>query len=155
MYDTNKTPNCLSKICFVYLIILCSVSLLCTETVQAYSSSYRNGRRSYKSNSRKSSSSSLLRRSSILRKKPSVLFDSFMSDDPITDPCIDEKTKKPVACLPDFVNAAYGLPVEASSTCGEPPRQFCASSTPLLSTAQDFNRKKKRTTEFGGNSLPL
>ena len=123
MYEKNKSPNCLSKVCFAYLIILCSVSLLCTETVQAYSSSYRSSRRNYNSNNRRSSSSSLLRRSSLNRKKPSVLFDSFMSDDPISDPCIDEKTKKPVACLPDFVNAAYGLPVEASSTCGDPPRQ--------------------------------
>ena len=153
MYEKNKSPNCLSKVCFAYLIILCSVSLLCTETVQAYSSSYRSSRRNYNSNNRRSSSSSLLRRSSLNRKKPSVLFDSFMSDDPISDPCIDEKTKKPVACLPDFVNAAYGLPVEASSTCGDPPRQFCASTEPLLSSAQDFNRKKKRTTEFGGPSL--
>merc|ERR1712020_48033 len=144
----NRSPNCLTKLILCYLVILCSVSLLCTDVVQAYSSSYRSNRRSHKSNRRQGST--LLRRSSLLKKRPSILFDTFMADDPVTDPCIDEKTKKPVACLPDFVNAAYGLPVEASSTCGEPPRQFCASSTPLLSTAQDFNRKKKRTTEFGG-----
>ena len=77
-----------------------------------------------------------------------------MADDPVTDPCIDEKTKKPVACLPDFVNAAYGLPVEASSTCGEPPRQFCTSATSKLEfNAQDFNRKRKRTTGFGSPSF--
>ena len=42
------------------------------------------------------------------------------------DKCYDEKLKKPIACVPDFVNAAYGLPVSASSTCGEPARQFCS-----------------------------
>ena len=44
----------------------------------------------------------------------------------IEDKCFDEKLKKPIACVPDFVNAAYGLPVLASSTCGEPARQFCS-----------------------------
>ena len=151
MYEP-KSPNCLTKLIFVYLIVLCSVSLLCTDTVQAYSSSYRSNRRSHKSSRRPSSS--LLRRTSVHKKRPSVLFDSFMSDDPVTDPCIDEKSKKPVACLPDFVNAAYGLPVEASSTCGDPPRQFCTSPSSLLSsTVQDFNRKRKRTTGFGAPSL--
>ena len=56
----------------------------------------------------------------------SILFDTFMSDDPITDPCYDEKLKKSIACIPDFVNAAFGLPVQASSTCGSPPREFCS-----------------------------
>ena len=42
------------------------------------------------------------------------------------DKCFDEKLKKPIACVPDFVNAAYGLPVQASSTCGDPARQFCS-----------------------------
>ncbi len=42
------------------------------------------------------------------------------------DKCFDEKLKKPIACVPHFVNAAYGLPVVASSTCGDPARQFCS-----------------------------
>ena len=33
------------------------------------------------------------------------------------DPCYDAKLKRPQACVPDFVNAAYGVPVKASSTC--------------------------------------
>ena len=68
-----------------------------------------------------------------------------MSDDPVTDPCYDEKSTKSVACLPDFVNAAYGLPVEASSTCGDPPRKFCASSSnPLLEPPKSLAEHPKR-----------
>jgi len=44
----------------------------------------------------------------------------------IEDKCFDDKLKKPIACVPDFVNAAYGLPVVASSTCGDPAKQFCS-----------------------------
>ncbi|KAL1129203.1 hypothetical protein AAG570_013733 [Ranatra chinensis] len=35
---------------------------------------------------------------------------------PPPDPCYDEE--RPKRCIPDFVNAAFGNPVEASSTCG-------------------------------------
>uniref|UniRef100_A0A182N0W6 Laminin N-terminal domain-containing protein n=1 Tax=Anopheles dirus TaxID=7168 RepID=A0A182N0W6_9DIPT len=35
----------------------------------------------------------------------------------IYDPCYDED--RPRRCLPDFVNAAFGMPVVASSTCGQ------------------------------------
>ncbi len=31
------------------------------------------------------------------------------------DPCYDAKAKKSVSCLPDFVNAAFGVKVEAES----------------------------------------
>lgn len=42
------------------------------------------------------------------------------------DPCYDAKLKRPRACVPDFVNAAYGLQVEASQTCGsEADRYQC------------------------------
>ena len=71
----------------------------------------------------------------------SILFDTFMSDDPVTDPCFDEKLKKSIACIPDFVNAAFGLPVEASSTCGNPPREFCAAKVPA-------RPKRKRSYGF-------
>ena len=40
-------------------------------------------------------------------------FENFKDD----DPCYDAKLKRPKACVPDFVNAAYGVPVKASSTC--------------------------------------
>lgn len=41
------------------------------------------------------------------------------------DPCYDAEDKARV-CIPDFVNAAYGTPVVASSTCGEQQTQrYC------------------------------
>lgn len=41
-----------------------------------------------------------------------------------TDPCYDED--RPKRCIPDFVNAAFGNPVEASSTCGTfGPSRYC------------------------------
>lgn len=45
-----------------------------------------------------------------------------------TDPCHDDETDKPRQCVPDFVNAAYGLSVRASSTCGSPPSRHCHSA---------------------------
>ncbi|XP_044736246.1 netrin-1 isoform X1 [Chrysoperla carnea] len=42
------------------------------------------------------------------------------------DPCYDED--RPRRCIPDFVNAAFGIPVEASSTCGQHgPAKYCDS----------------------------
>lgn len=35
---------------------------------------------------------------------------------PPIDPCYDEERAK--KCIPDFVNAAFGVPVKASSICG-------------------------------------
>lgn len=43
------------------------------------------------------------------------------------DPCYDDSGTSPVKCIPDFVNGAFGKPVEASSTCGTPPSQVCLS----------------------------
>lgn len=37
-----------------------------------------------------------------------------------TDPCYDDEGKAR-RCVPDFVNAAYGRDIIASSTCGSPP----------------------------------
>ncbi|XP_053663585.1 netrin-B-like [Anopheles marshallii] len=43
---------------------------------------------------------------------------------PANDPCNDED--RPLRCMPDFVNAAFGVPIEASSTCGQgKPARFC------------------------------
>ncbi|XP_049779415.1 netrin-1-like [Schistocerca cancellata] len=40
------------------------------------------------------------------------------------DPCYDEH--RPRRCIPDFVNAAFGAPVHASSTCGvSAPVRYC------------------------------
>lgn len=40
------------------------------------------------------------------------------------DPCYDED--RPKRCIPDFVNAAFEIPVTASSTCGQhSPARYC------------------------------
>lgn len=81
----------------------------------------------------------------------SILFDTFMSDDPVSDPCYDDKLKKSIACIPDFVNAAFGIPVEASSTCGETPREFCTAPG-----AKKEPKRKRNIGDFGSfNMLPM
>ena len=45
------------------------------------------------------------------------------------DPCYDEHDRAR-RCVPDFVNAAFGQAVEATSTCGDPP----STLPPSLST---------------------
>merc|ERR1719397_1038408 len=44
-----------------------------------------------------------------------------------------------MAGVPDFVNAAYGVPIAASSTCGSPPARHCHSppSPPFLARQAD------------------
>uniref|UniRef100_A0A914BVA5 Laminin N-terminal domain-containing protein n=1 Tax=Acrobeloides nanus TaxID=290746 RepID=A0A914BVA5_9BILA len=45
--------------------------------------------------------------------------------EPDHDPCYDT-TGRPVRCVPDFINAAFGKPVIASSTCGlNGPTKYC------------------------------
>ncbi|VDP09674.1 unnamed protein product [Soboliphyme baturini] len=44
---------------------------------------------------------------------------------PSRDPCYNVR-HEPLRCVPDFVNAAFGKPVVASSTCGqERPTRYC------------------------------
>ncbi|KAB5553980.1 hypothetical protein PHYPO_G00044840 [Pangasianodon hypophthalmus] len=43
------------------------------------------------------------------------------------DPCYDENGN-PRRCIPDFVNAAFGKDVRASSTCGTPAARYCVVS---------------------------
>jgi len=45
----------------------------------------------------------------------------------VKDPCYSP-AGKPVKCVPDFVNAAFGKTVRASSTCGSPPSRYCVTS---------------------------
>jgi len=48
----------------------------------------------------------------------------FSSQQNPSDPCYDED--RPRRCIPDFVNAAFGATVEASSTCGTGgPTRYC------------------------------
>lgn len=44
------------------------------------------------------------------------------------DPCYNQEGR-PIRCIPDFVNAAFGKRVVASSTCGAEPENYCKSST--------------------------
>lgn len=44
------------------------------------------------------------------------------------DPCYDDMGHRPTKCVPDFINAAFGRSVEASSTCGSPPTRFCVDN---------------------------
>ena len=37
------------------------------------------------------------------------------------------KPQKPRSCVPEFTNAAYGVRVEATSTCGAVEREFCST----------------------------
>ena len=52
----------------------------------------------------------------------------FQEEASQSDPCHDNETDKPKQCVPDFVNAAYGIPVVSSSTCGSPPTRHCYST---------------------------
>jgi Laminin N-terminal (Domain VI) len=44
-----------------------------------------------------------------------------------SDPCYDA-VGKARRCITDFVNAAFGKEVQASSTCGSPPSRYCQTS---------------------------
>ena len=56
-----------------------------------------------------------------------ILLEKFNSKDLVLDPCYNPKDKNaPVSCIPDFVNAAYGVKVESTSTCGKTEKEFCS-----------------------------
>ncbi|GAB6031451.1 Laminin subunit gamma-1 [Chamberlinius hualienensis] len=38
--------------------------------------------------------------------------------------CYDEN-RRPQRCIPEFVNAAFNIRVEATNTCGRPPIEYC------------------------------
>ena len=64
----------------------------------------------------------------------------FQEEEVQSDPCHDDETDKPKQCVPDFVNAAYGVPVVSSSPCGSPPSRHCfttAEETSLNSQAKE------------------
>jgi netrin 1 len=52
-----------------------------------------------------------------------------------SDPCYDED--RPRRCMPDFVNAAFGLPIEASSVCGKNKvERYCDLKDPFKKAEQ-------------------
>uniref|UniRef100_A0A452I3U0 Laminin N-terminal domain-containing protein n=1 Tax=Gopherus agassizii TaxID=38772 RepID=A0A452I3U0_9SAUR len=53
----------------------------------------------------------------------------FVVQQTASDPCYDENSA-PRRCIPEFVNAAFGKEVQASSTCGKPPTRHCDASDP-------------------------
>ncbi|XP_016157540.1 PREDICTED: netrin-3 isoform X2 [Ficedula albicollis] len=53
----------------------------------------------------------------------------FVAQQTPPDPCYDE-SGAPRRCIPEFVNAAFGKEVQASSTCGKPPTRHCNASDP-------------------------
>uniref|UniRef100_A0A8C4Q2E6 Netrin-1 n=1 Tax=Eptatretus burgeri TaxID=7764 RepID=A0A8C4Q2E6_EPTBU len=59
----------------------------------------------------------------------------FAAQQTPADPCYDER-KNPRRCIPDFVNAAFGQAVEASSTCGSPPERVCTPGRSVETTNQ-------------------
>ncbi|XP_016995204.2 netrin-B [Drosophila takahashii] len=64
------------------------------------------------------------------------------------DPCYFEG--KPRKCLPSFVNAAYGNPVQASSTCGsQQPERYCE----LLRDGSIGECRKCEAQRYGPSSL--
>ncbi|XP_032826191.1 netrin-1-like [Petromyzon marinus] len=59
----------------------------------------------------------------------------FASQQNPPDPCYDEH-RNPRRCIPDFVNAAFGREVLASSTCGKPASRYCLPAPATAAAAQ-------------------
>lgn len=60
----------------------------------------------------------------LLQVRGEIYAKMFSSQQNPSDPCYDED--RPRRCIPDFVNAAFGATVEASSTCGTGgPTRYC------------------------------
>ena len=69
----------------------------------------------------------LLLTTSVLRLAQTA--NPFVAQQTPPDPCYDE-SGAPRRCIPEFVNAAFGKEVQASSTCGKPPTRHCDASDP-------------------------
>lgn len=64
--------------------------------------------------------------STLLALDEAAYFSMFGLQKPPKDPCYNDQGD-PVRCVPDFINAAFGKPVVASSTCGsDKPSRFCS-----------------------------
>lgn len=72
------------------------------------------------------------------------IYSKMFNAAPIVDPCYDED--RPRRCVPDFVNAAFGAPVKASTTCGEKkPSFFC----------EMISNHNNNHNELGGGSFHI
>lgn len=83
---------------------------------------------------------------SLVSAGPSESFLKMFTNQVVTDPCYDEDRAR--RCLPDFVNAAFNLPVVASSTCGsQGPARFCdntnLNTVPVCSVCDEANPKRR------------
>lgn len=69
-----------------------------------------------------------------------------------SDPCYaDDRARR---CIPDFVNAAFGAKVVASSVCGQNgPTRFCEQSGLGNSAALDADDSTEGDTGIGGRSI--
>lgn len=67
---------------------------------------------------------------------PSDMFLKMFSSQPPADPCYDED--RPRRCIPEFVNAAFGQKISASSSCGlKEPVKYCDLGEPNSSHPPD------------------
>ncbi len=56
------------------------------------------------------------------------------------DSCSNQNTGILQRCVPNFENIAYGKVVQASSTCGTPPLEYCIDSAPHKKFYQNANK---------------
>ncbi|XP_055384859.1 netrin-B [Condylostylus longicornis] len=86
-------------------------------------------------------------RTMVINAIPSDMYLKMIAPLSTNDPCYDDD--KPRKCIPDFVNAAFGSPVVASSTCGtKGPERFCeygsnSDQTPNCQVCDDLNPRKR------------
>ena len=60
------------------------------------------------------------------------------------DPCYMGDDGSATRCIPDFINAAYGREIVASSTCGQPPVNFCSQLPAIVYQQQQLERYSNR-----------
>ena len=57
------------------------------------------------------------------------------------------KPQKPRSCVPEFTNAAYGVRVEATSTCGAVEREFCSTKPGSKNEGREWNAPAEFVTK--------
>lgn len=79
---------------------------------------------------------------------PSVLLDSFSGREMVVDPCFSDKSRRPTSCVPDFVNAAFGVRVETAATCGSHLSEYCSKGANGRQNCHKCHAKSKEAAEF-------